>query len=202
MGEVKEVRESKGKVDRFSEVVEIVKEGGDIFGLYSKLLDIQKQNLALLKDATNPHFKNKYSSLNGDYAIIKPILSEKNMLLYFSTTQELNVTNMHLNLVDVDNKCSLQCSIAVDMTKGPQQAGSQFTYYKRYMLEGLFALPITDDTDNDGEEIKEWLNLGSPDFNRLKEAIGAKKVTSLSQVYERYKISDKVKVELVNLGLK
>ncbi len=200
--EKKEAKESLGKVGKFSEVVEIVKEGGNIFGLYSKLLDIQKQNLALLKDATNPHFKNKYSSLNGSYSIIKPILSEKNLLLYFSTNQELQITNMYLNLVDVENNCSLQCSIAVDMSKGPQQAGSQFTYYKRYMLEGLFALPITDGTDDDGEGIKEWLNSNTPDFNRLKEAISAKKVTLLSQVYDRYKISDKVRTELVNLGLK
>ena len=136
-------------------------EKGNVYPLYLKLFEIQQDDLRLSKDGTNPHFKNKYSTLNNDYKILKPVLVKYKLLLMFISTfdKETNKDLMLCRVVDVENKCSLTSSVQIDMSKGPQQAGSQLTYFKRYLLEGFFTLPITDDTDDDGEgATKEWFN--------------------------------------------
>src|SRR5213596_2448481 len=50
-------------------------------GLFSALLEVQKNAPALVKDATNPHFNNKFVSLDGLLSQVRPLLSEQGIVL-------------------------------------------------------------------------------------------------------------------------
>jgi len=172
-------------------------EKGSVFSIYAKLFEIQKRDLFLIKDGTNPHFKNRYSTLNNDFQLLKPILNEFKLLLTFLTSSFEGKDCLILRIVDVENFSSIECSISIDASKGPQQSGSQITYFKRYLLEGLFSLPVADQTDDDGESAdKEWLNLNTPEFQRVKAAIENKKISSVSQIREKYAVSKAVEKAL------
>jgi len=180
-------------------------EKGDVYPLYAKLFEIQAEDLNLTKDGTNPHFKNRYSTLNNNYKLLKPILIKYKLLIMFisSFDKESNKDLMLCRIIDVENKSSLTASVQIDMTKGPQQAGSQLTYFKRYLIEGLFALPVTDDTDDDGEgATKEWLNENSENYQNVVKAIQDGRINDIAMIYKKYKLNAVIKSKLEVLLLK
>mgnify|MGYP001218811627 FL=1 len=180
----------------------IVIEKGSAFSIYKKLFDIQQKDLFLIKDGANPHFKNRYSTLNNDFTLLKPELNKVNLLLTFITSTDNGKDSLTLRIVDVENFSSVESSISIDSSKGPQQSGSQITYFKRYLLEGLFALPVTDQTDDDGEGAdKEWLNLNTPEYMRVKSAIAEGKIKTVKQIREKYAVSKTVEADLLKLGI-
>lgn len=176
---------------------EFIIERGDPFSIYTKLFEIQCLELFLTKDGVNPHFKNKYSTLNNALRLLKPELIKHNLLLSFISRVENGKDTLTLKVVDVKNFSSVESTVTIDSSKGPQQSGSQITYFKRYLLESIFVLPVTDQTEDDGESAdKEWLNLDSEQFVKVKAAIGRGEITSITQVRAKYAVSKKVETAL------
>ena len=49
--------------------------------IYAKLLEFQKQGITITKDATNPHFRSSYSSLNEVLDKVKGPLNELGIII-------------------------------------------------------------------------------------------------------------------------
>jgi hypothetical protein len=85
-----------------------------------------------------------------------------------------------------------------------QVLGSAITYIRRYALSAALGLVTDKDTDAAGEqapkeekpkEEKEWLNIGTPAFEKAKAAIKAGTHT-LADVKKKYKVSKATEEQL------
>jgi len=128
--------------------------------IYEKLLEVQKEIKPIVKDSTNPHFKNKYFDINTLLAEVKPILIKHGVVLTqclthidgkiaLNTTLALSnrkpekgdfETNDSLDLIS--STCPLpECADA-------QKYGSAITYFRRYAVQSILALEAEDDDGN------------------------------------------------------
>lgn len=120
--------------------------------IYEKLLEVQKEIKPIIKDSTNPHFKNRYFDINTLLGEVKPILSKHGLVL----TQGLDNLDGKICLVtcitmasDVQTNITYKCPLP-ECTDA-QKYGSAITYFRRYALQSLLALEADDD---DGESSK------------------------------------------------
>ena len=109
----------------------------------------------LHRDATNPHFKSKYTTLDHILEAARPALAAHGLLL----SQHLTATDTVITRIsDDDNELVSEVRICGGNTSNPQQFGSAVTYARRYALTALLA--ISTDADDDGELVAA--NLPSP----------------------------------------
>jgi hypothetical protein len=100
----------------------------------------------LHRDATNPHFKSKYTTLDHILEAERPALAAHGLLL----SQHLTATDTVITRIsDEDNELVSEVRICGGNTTNPQQFGSAVTYARRYALTALLA--ISTDADDDGE---------------------------------------------------
>lgn len=110
--------------------------------IFKKLLEIQKLNIVVTKDSINPHFKNKYTSLDKIIETYRPILSSNWLLVTHTSYWSMLTTR----IIDIEDDSEVTTSFNLSWAT-PQQVWSAITYAKRYNLWQL--LDITTDEDDD-----------------------------------------------------
>lgn len=117
--------------------------------LSEKLLKIQKQSVSLVKDAQNPHFKNKYVTLDKLLDTMLPLLNDEGILLIQMPGSIDGQPALSTMLVDVESGEDFSGVMPLILPKqDPQGVGSAITYARRYML--MSALGLVADEDDDG----------------------------------------------------
>jgi hypothetical protein len=116
------------------------------------LLAVQKQIAPVVKDSTNPHFKNRYASLDSMTEYVRPLLAAENLVLVQGATAS-EVTGDHF-FVDVVTTIIHESGQLVESTmrmpldkSNPQGAGSAMTYGRRYGLAAMLAISTEEDDD-------------------------------------------------------
>ena len=100
----------------------------------------------LSRDATNPHFKSKYTTLDHILEAARPALAAHGLLL----SQHLTATDTVVTRIsDGTDELVSEVRIYAGNAPTPQQYGSAVTYARRYALTALLA--ISTDADDDGE---------------------------------------------------
>lgn len=110
-----------------------------------QLLKAQKLITNPNKDSINPHFKNKYASLEETIDVCKSILMDHG----FIVGQECDIVNgiMKVETVFIHTNGELfryQCAVPVGKMD-PQGGMSAFTYGRRYGLKAALCLADEDD---------------------------------------------------------
>jgi len=138
--------------------------------IYKKLLEFQKKNITVEKDATNPHFKNRYATLNEVLAKVKGPLNELGIVIvqrpYFDgvgTGGQLHA-GLTTELIDTSDDTKVSCFMPYVGADTAQKLGSANTYCRRYSLVTLLGL---EDEDDDGE----MASLARKTFDKNAEAI-------------------------------
>jgi hypothetical protein len=132
------------------------------------------QNASLKKDAKNEHLRNSYVSLDNLLHVIRPILSENNLVIVQSLAGDyLRTVIYHVSGQYIGSKMPFNPMSGNKGTNALQELGGGITYAKRYSLSAL--LQISVDVDNDGQDSK----LKS---EQLKKAPAKKKVESIEQL--------------------
>lgn len=120
--------------------------------LFKAILAVQQECGIIGKDATNPHFKSEYASLEGIWVTIKPILG-KHGLFVIQTVGEMKGELIQV-FTTIVHAASGQFIISLgEMPIGkptPQAVGSAITYARRYFLAPALGL-VTGDEDDDAE---------------------------------------------------
>jgi len=102
------------------------------------------------KDSTNPHFKNKYASLDGIMDEVRPMLAEEGLSVLQMPSGldgRLKLTTM---LIHTSGEWIESAPIEMQPVKSdPQGIGSATTYARRYSLCAFLGLS-TGDLDDDG----------------------------------------------------
>lgn len=104
----------------------------------------------IIKDAENPHFKNKYASLSTIIETVTPILLKQGIVVVQGPYSEGDLTGVETTLWH-DSGESLSSRLALRPTKNdPQGAGSAITYARRYALSAMLNLATEEDDDGNG----------------------------------------------------
>ena len=132
------------------------------------------QNASLKKDAKNEHLRNGYVSLDNLLNVIRPILSENNLVIVQSLAGDYLTTVLyHASGQFIGSNMPFTPMNGSKVTNALQELGGGITYAKRYSLSAL--LQISVDVDNDGQDSK----LKS---EQLKKSPAKKKVESIEQL--------------------
>ncbi|MCZ2130459.1 MAG: ERF family protein [Bacteroidia bacterium] len=170
----------------------------------------------IVKDKTNPHFRNTYADINSMLEVVKPILHKHQLGLL----QPIVGGHVCSRIYDMESG-EMLIESSLEMTQGlnAQQKGSEITYFRRYTLQSLLGLEAEDDDGNNGSQSKpqgnavpqlredvptEWLNLFDKQgnktdkfelFENLKN-YSQGKVYTLSDIRKKYKVSKEVAAQL------
>ena len=112
--------------------------------IYSKLLNVSKQIDPISKDSKNPFFKSKYFDVNALIGVVRPILTENNLVLL----QPIVENQVYSIIIDTDTSEQVESSLILPNIQDPQKLGSAITYYRRYTLQSLLGLQAEDDDAN------------------------------------------------------
>jgi hypothetical protein len=121
-------------------IEEVVK----VAGLYPKLHAAKQKIGKVVKNSTNPHFKNKYADINGLIETVEPVLLEHGLLLIQPIINHKVITQ----IIDIETGDKIESVLTLDINLNSQQQGSQITYYRRYTLQSLLSLQAEDDDAN------------------------------------------------------
>lgn len=149
------------------------------------LYNVQQKLESIGKDAKNPHFKNRYVTLDKLINTIKPLCLEQGLLLTQTVfTDELGIrVDTQLHSQETGETMSFDGVTVKADRANPQGYGSAVTYARRYSLSTVFM--VTTDEDDDAnvasgrdffmESIKKFLSLSPIDASVLRVLISSTK---------------------------
>jgi hypothetical protein len=115
-----------------------------VAGLYPKLHAAKQKIGKVVKNSTNPHFKNKYADINGLIETVEPVLLEHGLLLM----QPIENGLVSTFIIDIETGEKVASWMRLPDIQDPQKVGSAVTYYRRYTLQSLLSLQAEDDDAN------------------------------------------------------
>lgn len=115
--------------------------------MIQKLIEAKKAFKPISKSATNPHYKNKYMTLDDIVDAVSDALASQGLVLYHSQTER----GLKTILTDGSNGIESFYPIRDGLTD--QQLGSALTYGRRYSICCL--LGIVADEDDDGNKASQ-----------------------------------------------
>jgi len=116
--------------------------------IYTKLLEFQKQNITILKDGKNPHFKSTYCTLNEVLDKIKKPLNDLGIVIIFEPQE----TGLKTILHDTENNQEVSGFMKYVDCGNAQKLLACNTYFRRGTLVSLLGL---EDEDDDGNKASE-----------------------------------------------
>jgi hypothetical protein len=132
-----------------------MKQSESITKLATALAAVQSKLEPVAKDATNPHFKNKYASLDAIMEAVRPLLAVNGLSIVQGgggpvSNVEGTVTGVSVETMLVHASGEyLSATITLPLDKGTAQAvGSAISYGRRYGVSALLALSTDDDDGN------------------------------------------------------
>jgi hypothetical protein len=117
-------------------------------------LEAQRAITFASKDATNPHFKNKYADLPSVVDAVKPALNDAGIAFIQSATPS-DDSKLHLTtrLIHTSGEW-IEDTLVMPLPKqDPQGYGSAMTYARRYALAAITGLYQDDDDGNAGSGV-------------------------------------------------
>ena len=116
--------------------------------IYKKLLEFQKLNITIEKDAINPHFKNSYSSLNEVLSKVKKPLNDLGVVILQSPVVTPTNSFLQTVLLDTEDDTQIESLTAFVNATDMQKLGGAITYARRYSLVSMLGLEDADDDGN------------------------------------------------------
>ncbi len=112
------------------------------------LIAAQKEIKGVAKDATNPHFKNRYASLDAIIDAVRPVLAKHGLAIIQGALESDPVTlSVETMLVHTSGEW-ITGGVTLPLGKAdPQGAGAAMTYGRRYGLAALLSLATEEDDD-------------------------------------------------------
>jgi hypothetical protein len=104
---------------------------------------------SITKDRTNPHFRNRYATLDAILDAVRPTLAAQGLSIVQGASESTQGFNVETYLVHSSGEYIANV-VAVPVSKQDAQGvGSAMTYGRRYGVSALLALST--DEDDDGE---------------------------------------------------
>lgn len=121
--------------------------------LLEALLAFQKDGPTVHKDAVNPHFKNRYVSLDSLTQTITPLLSAHGLVWTTMPCHDDAGPALRYRLAHVASGEAIEGVMPLMLSKNdPQGQGSAITYARRYAISAVLGLSAEDDDGNAGSQ--------------------------------------------------
>lgn len=119
--------------------------------IYQKIGVVQNEIGTLTKDKTNPYFKSKYLDINSLLETLQPELQKQSLILLqpLTSVDGVNV----LETIITDGEDEIKSTTILPVNDDPQKMGSIITYFRRYALVSMLALPAEDDDANSAKSL-------------------------------------------------
>ena len=163
--------------------------------IYKKILEIQKLNLSVAKDASNPHFKSKYMDLDSIIETYNPVLAKNGVVVFHRSESSI----LYTSLYDTESDTSITSEFAIH-NSDPQKRGAEITYGRRYNLLQLLNITAEDDDGNSASGANFKAEDDKPWFSQANLEALAKQMDKfhsadecLKVAREKYKVSNKAK---------
>lgn len=120
--------------------------------LLGAMLALQAEAPKLHRDATNPHFRNRYASLDGIVETVNPLLQKCGLVwTTLPVSDEHGQPALYYRLAHAESGEQIAGTMPLLLTKNDSQGmGSAITYARRYSLCAV--LNLVADEDDDGNE--------------------------------------------------
>ena len=127
--------------------------------LAKAMLAVQGAVSNVLRDATNPHFQNRYATLENVVAAIRPPCVANNLVVMQAAGEPSGgMIPVETRIIHAESGEWMKSTIALPATKPDAQGfGSAITYACRYSLMSLFNLLPADD-DGNAASVKNGTN--------------------------------------------
>lgn len=128
------------------------------------LVDFQADLAPVAKDATNPHLKNRYATLDAVWEQIRPLLAKYDLAVIQGPTSEpdrpggsigMTTRVIHRSGQWVEETVVIPIG---DVGKGrnlAQEVGSTITYLRRYCLAAALGVVVDEDDDAGGDQPRQ-----------------------------------------------
>lgn len=116
--------------------------------LAEALLAAQAEMPAVDRDKENPHFKNRFTSLDNLLAKARPVLNRHGLVLMQAPDLEGDVLVLRTILMHSSGEKMVFSAPLASAKNDPQSQGSAITYMRRYSAASMLA--IADQEDDDG----------------------------------------------------
>lgn len=113
-------------------------------GIYKKLLEFQKLEIEVERDASNPYFKSNYTTLNEVLEKVRKPLNDVGIVIIQCPDKD----GLRTQLYDTTDDSSVECFMPYVEVTTAQKLGSSNTYNRRYSLITLLGLRDEDDDGN------------------------------------------------------
>lgn len=125
----------------------MIEKSSDISEIAKALLAFQAEAHGVVKDSKNPHFKNRYASLEAVVDEARPVLQRVG-ISWMQAPGKINAGNIGMTTLLMHAASGQWISSDMEIPLGkqdPQGAGSAITYAQRYALMASLGLPPLDD---------------------------------------------------------
>ena len=175
-----------------------MKTSNEINELAAAMAIAQGQMGAAYKNSSNPHFKSSFADLASISDVIKKPLSDNGLsVVQFPINNEQGVAIttrvMHKSGQWIEESFGIK-----PVKAGPQEYGSLISYFRRYALAAIFAIPQTDDDANSiqlaaeapqkpvdaitGDQVKALVNLLDGDEKLRTQLMDAHGISKLEHL--------------------
>lgn len=157
--------------------------------MYKKILEAKKEIGKATKNATNPHFKNKYVDINALIETVETILLNKGLVLL----QPIENGKVYTRIVDAESKEMIESYIDLPIGGTPQAMGSAITYFRRYTLQSLLSMQAQDDDGQLASQPQRKELIDNTRFEKALETIkqGTYTVEKLKASFELTELQNK-----------
>ena len=119
--------------------------------LAKKLLKFQQKVTAITKELENPYYKSVYFDVNAVINVIKPILSECELIVLQPLTSVDGKPAIKTYIIDAETGEQIWETSPITELPKAQEMGASITYFRRYALVSM--LLLTGEVDDDANSI-------------------------------------------------
>ena len=142
-----------------------MKKSDSILEIVKALVKAQRQFKVATFDKKNPHFKSSYASLESVHNAIADGLSSNGLAICHLLEDGKMVTTLFHESGEW-----IGCELAIPAGLSPQQLGSALTYFRRYSICCLLAIPSGEDDDGNSAEVAHKPSVTEPKFLTVSES--------------------------------
>lgn len=170
--------------------------------LAKALLAVQGELHGVVKDSTNPHFKNRYASLEGVISAARPVL-QKHGVVFLQAPGEYRdgVATITTSLIHAESGEAAHTILSLPVAKqDPQGVGSAITYACRYSLMAMLGLPPLDDDAQSASTIQDRVPTPQPKaqsiepYKKMEREIDACKTVEQLRLWGAGNVANKNKL--------
>jgi len=141
--------------------------------LLKSLLAAQAEITNPVKNASNPHFRNRYADLSSVLESVQEPLNKQGLVLTQTLRQEAAGVSLVTTLWHADSGESMESVIALNPAKtDPQGYAAACTYYRRLSIKAMCGLAEVDDDGNEASQPQQQRKAPSAAAHKVVQKLG------------------------------